>query len=78
MTYFRKNFEVITEKVKKVLKKLSFRSNFLAINSFWDFFPPKSEDSVFVYFLFRKSQIIEDSPDLVKRVKESFPLHLNT
>ncbi len=76
MTEFLQNFGDSNKKFKKILKKCVFRSIHILKNGFWDFFPPKSKDSFFVYFLFRKSQIIKISPDLVKRAKENFPIHL--
>ena len=78
MTEFLQKFEDSNEKFKENLEKFFFRSNYILKYCFWDFFPPKSKDSFFVCFLFRKSQFIKDSPDLVKAAKENFPIHLYT
>lgn len=78
MTEYLQNFEDSTEKIKRILEKFFFRSNFILKNCFWDFFPPKNKDSFFVHFLFRKSRFIKDSPDFVKVAKENFPIHLYT
>lgn len=78
MTEFSQKFKNSNEKIKKILEKFFSRSNYILKYCFWDFFPPKSKDSFFVYYLFRKSQFIKDSPDLVKAAKENFPIHLYT